>query len=193
MATRAEISALAQAKIAFVEDAIGLAYRYRCRAFASIVPKSAPRPSYEGLRKDYAYLFERLFYYLEDEYSQEQGVIVFDELDKARSHVLLNQMDKYFQHTVTGQQRSARIIPEPFFVHSDLTSMIQLADLVAYLISWAFRFPTMTAPSRAELTGIAQQLAGLRYRTVREIKGNPDFEIWSFVQITDLRGSDDRA
>ena len=49
-----------------------------------------------GLRKDYAYLFERFFYFLEDNAAREQGIVVFDELEKSQSHLLIDQMHRYF-------------------------------------------------------------------------------------------------
>jgi hypothetical protein len=97
------------------------------------VIRGAPAPPISThLRKDYAYLFERFYYFLEDADPSALGIVVFDELDKAQSHILLAQMDRYFKVTQKGRQRSGRIIPEPFFVHSDLTTGVQLADLVAY-------------------------------------------------------------
>ncbi|MFQ5615791.1 MAG: DUF3800 domain-containing protein [Anaerolineales bacterium] len=47
---------------------------------------------------------------------------------------------------------NGQITPEPFFVHSDLTTGVQLADLVAYLISWGFRTGDMTRPLRLSRT-----------------------------------------
>ena len=138
-AGRKELSALAQAKLAYVTDLLDICARYRCKAFASIVDKDSPRPSPSHLRKDYAYLFERFFYFLEDKETVPSGIIVFDELEKSQSHILLEQMDRYFKSTANGRQRSNQIIPEPFFVHSDLTTGIQLADLIAYIISWGVR------------------------------------------------------
>ncbi len=91
-----------------------------------------------------------------------------------------------------GQHRATRIISEPFFVHSDLTTGVQIADLVAYVVSWGFRTPQMTKPARAELAGFAKQIAGLRYRAVRERLGNPRFVIWSFARISDLRTQSER-
>ena len=96
-------------------------------------------------------------------------------------------MHRYFADTVVGQLRSNRIIPEPFFVHSDLTTGVQIADLVAYVISWGFRTSQMTKPARAELSQLSSQVARLRYRATRERLGNPEFGIWSFAHITDLR------
>lgn len=87
------------------------------------------------------------------------GIVVFDELEKSRSHLLVEQMDRYFKRTVKGQQRSGQIIPEPFFVHSDLTTGIQVADLIAYILSWGFRTRDMTEPARAELDALVHQSA----------------------------------
>jgi hypothetical protein len=50
----------------------------------------------------------------------------------------------------------------------------------------------MTAPQRAELNSFAQQVANLRYRATRDVGGNPNFAIWSFAHITDLRARNER-
>jgi len=117
---------------------------------------------------------------------------VFDELEKSRSHILLNQMDRYFRLTGKGRARSSRIIPEPFFVHSDLTTGVQIADLVAYIISWGFRLDNMTEPARREMGDLVNQVRRLRHRAVREVGNNPNFVIWSFAVIDDLRGVEDQ-
>ena len=88
------------------------------------------------MRRDYAFFFERFFYYLEDISTNEMGLIVFDELEKAKCRILIGQLESYFLETEKGYQRSARIVPEPFFVHSDLTTIVQLADIVAYSLNW---------------------------------------------------------
>ena len=116
----------------------------------------------------------------------------FDELEKSKSHLLIDQMHRYFAQTAVGRHRASRIIPEPFFVHSDLTTGVQIADLVAYVISWGFRMSRMSKPAREELSPFANQIARLRYRAVRERLGNPEFEIWSFAHITDLRTQAER-
>src|SRR5690606_534180 len=118
--------------------------------------------------------------------SRHMGIVVFDELDKAQSHILIDQTHKYFKDTAVGRQRASLILPEPFFVHSDLTTGIQLADLVAYTVSWGFRTPLMKKPAREELADFAAQVASLRYKATRPIKG-VDTAVWSFAHITDLR------
>lgn len=130
-----QLTALAQAKIAFCEKIFELCALHKAKAFASIIPKKAPRPVTGGLRKDYSFLFERFFYFLEDKYEQEHGIVVFDELERSQSHILINQMAEYFKKTKKGRQRASRVLPEPMFVHSDLTSLIQVADLLVYIIA----------------------------------------------------------
>jgi hypothetical protein len=186
------IAALAQAKLEYVKEVLEICARFRGRAFASIVDKDSPKPASDHLRKDYAYLFERFFYFLEDVGPNAFGVAVFDELDKVQSHLLVGQMDSYFKRTLRGRQRAGRVLPEPFFVHSDLTTGVQIADLVAYILSWGLRLRSMTKPARPELGGYAAQVSQLRHRTVREVAGNPQFTIWSFSYITDLRSQLER-
>ena len=186
------LKALAIAKLNYVASVFEICAELGCRAFASIVETDARPTASGGLRKDYSYLFERFFYFLEDHTAGEQGIVVFDELEKSQSHLLIDQMRRYFADTAVGQLRANQIIPEPFFVHSDLTTGVQLADLVAYVISWGFRTSRMTKPARAELSQLSTQVAKLRCRATRNRMDNPEFGIWSFAHITDLRTQDER-
>lgn len=184
-AGRREIIALAQAKLDYVREALGICAGFHCKAFASIVDKNSPDPGPKHLRKDYAYLFERFFYFLEDRDTTTSGIIVFDELEKSKSHLLLQKMENYFKHS----QRPATCKPNysrAFFVHSDLTTGIQLADFVAYIISWGLRLEGMEQPYRSELQGLVSQIMDLRYRTMREDNGQ-SYVSWSFKFIADLR------
>lgn len=186
-ATRNQLTALGQAKISFVREVLLVASRFRCKCFASITDRGAPRPTANYLRKDYAYLFERFFYFLEDAGNDPSGIVVFDELEKSSSHILLDQMHRYFRETAKGRHRSGLIIPEPFFVHSDLTTGVQLADLAAYTISWGVRLGGMTRPGRPELKEYGDVLCQMRHFSVREVGNNPLFRIWSFAILDDLR------
>jgi hypothetical protein len=186
-ATIAHLKALALAKLAYVREVFEVCARFRCRAFASIVETDAQPTLGAGLRKDYGYLFERFFYYLEDIGARESGIIVFDELEKTKSHIIIDQATKYFKETAVGRHRASLIVPEPFFVHSDLTTGVQIADLIAYTISWGWRTSTMTKPKRDELDPFAEQISAMRCCSIREMAGNPDYRIWSFAHITDLR------
>jgi hypothetical protein len=191
--TRRELTALAQAKVAFVENVLSLCACHGVRAFASIVPRTAPRPSGAFLRKDYAYLFERFFYFLEDGNHGELGLVIFDELERSQCHLLTDQMGLYFRGTVTGRLRASRVIPEPFFVHSELTTAVQIADLIAYVICWGVRFGSMVEPRREELQRIGEIACSLRYRTRRGVLEQPDHPIWSFCLIEDLRPREEKT
>lgn len=190
-ATVHHIKALALAKLNYVTQVFDIFHAANGKSFASIVDRDASPTATDGLRKDYAYLFERFFYFLEDMGGNEQGIIVFDELEKSQSHLLIYQMHKYFKEFAKGRTRSRLIVPEPLFVHSDLTTGIQIADLVAYCISWGFRLRRMTRPHRAELCCYTEQVANLRYRSERIINGEVR-EIWSFEYIDDLRTRQER-
>lgn len=162
-----EYIALAQCKLEFVHRLLAVCDSFKCVLFACLVPKAAPRP--EGrdfLRKDYAYLFERFFYFLEEKReSRGAGAIVFDELEKSRSHILVGQMDRYFKQTKKGRDRSELVIPEPFFVHSDLSTGVQIADIMAYLLGWGhYKADGAKSPERQELIEFASAAKKLAYR-----------------------------
>lgn len=188
-AGKREMAALAQAKLAYVKEVFEICSRHECRLFASIVADREHCDHHaDYLRKDYSYLFERFYYFLEDVDSSAAGIVVFDELEKSKSHILLGQMDSYFKLTGKGRERAKQIIPEPFFVHSDLTTGIQVADLAAYVISWGFRTASLTKPKREDLQGLVQIISQLRHRTERHVEGKTNFKVWSFGVIKDLRG-----
>jgi hypothetical protein len=165
---------------------------YGCKVFASIVDQDAPESTSGGLRKDYGYLFQRFFYFLEDMGAQ-QGILVFDELEKSKSHILIDQAHRYFKETVTGRHRASLVIPEPFFVHSDLTTGIQIADLVAYCMSWAYRLAGMTQPVRSELSPFITLIKPMERAVTRTVRGNDNFVIYSVCHISDLRTAPERV
>ena len=164
-ADRISLAALAQAKLEYVRRLFELCPTFRAQCLGIIVPVDAPGDrKVTVLRKDYAYLFERFFYFVDSKPSEHAGIIVFDELDKSASHILLGQMQAYYRDFKTGQDRSERLVPEPLFVHSDLTVGIQLADLVAYILSWGHKFDrgAIVPKPRAELASFTKQVEALR-------------------------------
>jgi hypothetical protein len=184
-----QLTALGQAKLAYVADALRLCRAHKTVAFASIIPNDIVRPDHDFLRKDYAFLFERFFHFLngrEDD-PRPMGTIVFDEVEKSQSQILIEQMERYFLRTAKGKARSRLIVPEPLFVHSDLTTMIQMADLIAYIVSWGVRLMggsrPMSKPRREELDPLARQVCGLRYHA--RTPGGHD--TWGFTTIGELR------
>ena len=121
------------------------------------------------------------------------GLIVFDEIDKAQAKLLLGQMEEYFSRTHIGRTRSGRIVPEPFFVHSDLTTAVQLADIAAYCLNWGLRLNRMEEPTRPEIEEFAQMVFDLRYvgRTV-DGRTNREWPLYGITYVDDLRPSMER-
>ena len=185
---RGEIAAYRQAGLAFVADLFRLCDEYGVRAFASIVDRDAPRLENEDfLRKDYSYLFERFFHFVREQTAHHQGLIVFDELERSQCQILTDQMRRYFLETSRGRDRAKHIIPEPFFVHSDLTTMIQAADFAAYVTAWGVTIPNMTRDRRSELMRLADALLELRYKSSTIGDDGNRYDVWGFKYIDDLR------
>lgn len=192
---REEFTAWGQAVLAFIREVYALSAQFGIRVFASIVACDAPRPAGNFLRKDYSYLFERFFYFLEDASPTEMGVVVFDELERSRCRRLLEQMEAYFLGTYKGRLRSSRIIPEPFFVHSDLTTAVQIADIVAYSLNWGTRLNRMAQPTRPEMEPFGQLAFDLRYIGQRPDAGDGLTlrPIYGIIYIDDLRPREERS
>lgn len=185
--SRPRLTALAQAKISYCEFVLELTRRHGGKVFATMVPKSAPRPpNGDEMRKDYAFFLERYYHFLNQTLGDPMGFLVFDELDKSASHVLLGQISRYFLKTKNGRTRSRLIVPEPMFVHSDLTSLVQLADLVAYIISWGLRLNKMPNSTRPELDLLVETVKRMRYKHVT-VGGDI---VWGIKEIKDLRPGD---
>jgi Protein of unknown function (DUF3800) len=182
--TKMGLTALAQAKLDYAGKLLELCHQYGCKIFASVICDENSIPADNGmLRKDYIYLFERFHYFLQDQVGEPRGIVVFDELDKSASHLLLSQMDKYFKKTTKGRYRAELIIPEPFFVHSDLTTGIQVVDFIAYIMSWNFRVGKLNKPSREELNSYLELIKPMRYRTTRKIGHSSEYAIWSVAVV----------
>jgi hypothetical protein len=187
---RAEFTAYGQACVTYAEELLRLCLVHGVKVFASIVHPDAPLTANEwALRRDIAFLFERYYYYLEDLGGDQRGLLVFDELERAQCRGLMGRMQDYFLHTETGRRRSSLIIPEPFFVHSDLTTGVQVADVVAYVINWAYRYGQMDEAGRSELQPLAYLVEQMVYKAERPgPEGSAGvWQIWSIKYLDDLR------
>jgi hypothetical protein len=192
---RDEFTAYGQATLGFVKRCLEVSAGYRVKTFAALVSTNAPRAADPLLlRRDYSFLFERFFYYLEDRSPTEMGLVVFDELEKAQSRLLIDQMERYFLRTQKGIQRASRIVPEPFFVHSDLTTAVQLADIIAYCFNWGTRLANkMTENVRPEIKPFADIAFNMRYVGRRfDQDGDQEWPIYGVFYLDDLRPRDER-
>ena len=157
--------------------------------FASVIPTTTKKPSSfeaeEYLRKDQVFLLERFFYALEAK--QKHGILVFDQVEHGADRKLVRQIQRYFTKTQTGVYRSSWIVPVPLFVSSEMSTMIQAADLCIYALNWGFRLPTlgMNQPTRDDITAeFGPWLHSLQYRG----QGNRDgrvFDTYGIVYVPD--------
>jgi len=128
---------------------------HKATLFAVAIPGSVTKPetfeAEEFLRKDQVFLLECYFYFLEER--KESGLLVMDETDRTEDPRFVRRLERYFTLSQTGRYRSARIVPSPFFVSSDMTYPIQAADVCIYCVNHAFRIPSwgMDAPVRADV------------------------------------------
>jgi hypothetical protein len=124
----------------------------------------------------------------------ECGILAFDEIGKSKGYLLIDQMSGYFKKSGKGRERSDLVIPEPFFVHSDLTTGIQLPDFMAYIISWGFRkLRGMAELRREELDDLVERVHRLEYQTSRTADNGADYVSWSLVYISELCDTLERA
>ena len=173
-----------------------LAAQLGVKVFASLVePERAFARRLTSCGKTTPTFSSGFFYYLEDTSSDEMGLIVFDELERTFCRRLLNQMEYYFLNTYKGRQRSSRIVPEPFFVHSDLTTAVQIADIVAYSLNWGLRLNRMDQPTRPEIEPFGQRACrppvhGQRPDAVQ--RGSGMRPVYGITYIDDLRPRGER-
>ena len=162
---------------------------------AAAVDKFAPRPLADQwedmLRKDYVYLFERLYYQME---TQPRGAMAaMDNLSEERciqGQRLNRVIARYFTRAHTGRLRSARILPEPLYARSDLTTLLGVADVAIYALNSVFR-PAVewSEPIREELRPYVDWIYRLRRRVERE----DGTGMWTVFHMADLRGGASRA
>ena len=190
---RDEFRAYGQAVLDFVAQALATAATFGVKVFASIVEPKAPRQTdQQMLRRDHAFLFQRFYQYLEETASDSHGLLVFDELERSQCLGVIRRMEGYFLRTKTGRMLSKRIIPEPFFVHSDLTTAVQMADVVCYVLNWTYRYGRMSAPIRAELNPYLDLIMPLVYKRPPSEQSS-GYPVYSVFYVDDLRPRGERG
>lgn len=190
--SRADFTAYGQACLEMARGIFQLLRDFEAVVFASVVPRGVKKPATDDgrdfLRKDYVFLLERYFYFLE--HMRDSGLLVLDETERTLDRRFVQQMERYFQLTRTGRFRAERVVPSPFFVSSDMTYPIQAADVCIYCINWGFRLPArgMNASGRPEIgQEFAPWLNQLQFRS-EETQGGATFTTYGIVYVPDPYG-----
>lgn len=151
--TRSEFTAYGQACLEMAHGVFQLLRSHQAKLFAAVVPCSVKKPSTpqadDFLRKDFVFLLERFFYYLE--LKNQTGLLVMDETEQTEDRRFVRRLERYFTHTHIGRYRTARIVPSPFFVASDMAYPVQAADVCIYCLNHAYRLPGMDGVVRTEI------------------------------------------
>jgi hypothetical protein len=140
---RADFTGYGQACLEMARGVFDILDAHGARLFAAAIPrgvkppKDHSRPDY--LRKDHVFLFERFYYFLEEQ--KQHGLLVMDESEKTLDRRFISRMEGYFMRTAVGRNRSYWIVPVPLFVSSDMTYAVQAADICLYALNWGFRPP----------------------------------------------------
>lgn len=186
---RSEFTAYGQACLRMARETMALLGQHGAVLIASAIPRGIIKPpDYrfdDYLRKDIVFMLERLFYFLEAQ--QDYGVLVMDETEKLEDRRFVSRMERYFTKTATGRERTAWIVPTPFFVSSDMALAVQAADLCIYCINWGFRLPSrgMSAERRDEIAGMfGTDLASLQYRG-QGYRDGQVFDTYGIVYVPD--------
>ena len=151
--SRDELTAYGQASVLMAEGIFERLISHDARLFAAVIPPVKPPTDYNEafLRKDHVFLLERFFYFLEEK--REHGLLVFDETDANDDRRFVRRLEAYFTRTQKGRQRTAWIVPSPLFVSSEMSYLIQAADIAIYCVNWGFRIPThgFNKPTRPDI------------------------------------------
>ena len=165
-AKRDQYTAYGQACLKMAQGVVDILVKSESKLFAAVITRGIKPPQgykhEDFLRKDQVFMFERFFYLLAEK--DENGVIVMDETEKKQDRRFVSRMEKYFTKTERGRKFANHIVPSPFFVSSDMSLAVQVADLCIYAINWGFRTNEIDAETRPEIeTMFAEHLGKLQY------------------------------
>lgn len=163
-----------------------LARDYDVKAFAMITSADSSKVVFTGrLRKDYSYLFERFYNFLNSLSNGNIGMIVMEGTKSDDAIIKKNNITEYFLKTNNGRIRSKLIMPEPLMANGYIDKIFQLTQLLGFVVSWGVRLQGMTVPRRHDLNDLVAAFNNMRF-SYRLQNGNKD---WSFKFISDVNPS----
>ncbi len=151
--SREELTAYGKASLLFVDGLLNILQDHNCKVFASRIPRGTgyPPDGRENLvRKDQYFLFQRFDKFLKA--SRESGVLVMDETDKQEDRRYVRSLHRLFVGHEGARRLTQTILPNPFFVASDMSYLVQAADVILYMLNHGYRLTRRdAAPHRMEI------------------------------------------
>jgi len=98
-------------------------------------------------------LLERVQNFLQEFHPKHLGVIVADDVSVQSNRSLALKHSFFQREGTTSGLKLRNIVEMPFFVRSELSNGIQLADLCAYNVYRAFRYEQPEYPYFQEILG----------------------------------------
>ena len=102
-------------------------------------------------RKAYELLLERIQSFLQEFHAKHLGLIVADDMSIQMNRSLAMKHSFFQRKGTTAGVRLRNIVETPFFVRSELSNGVQLADLCAYNVYRAFRYESPDYPFFARI------------------------------------------
>jgi hypothetical protein len=185
--TRDELTAFGQGSTRFADELLRILLEHNVAVFASRIPRGTDRPreKQEGLiRKDQFFLLERFDRFLRDQ--GQMGILILDESDKDLDRKYVSSLDRLVRNHETAKRFTETIVPSPFFVASDMSYLIQAADIVLYLLNWGFRLSSRApSPERMELEALDGGRIGKMVHRRQVRSGSKQFTSYSVFDVND--------
>jgi hypothetical protein len=194
---RTEYSAWAQSLIDYADGLLRLCVEWDLKVFATLFAPNTPRPAPDEARrflgKEVMFLLQRYHAHLCGYKDGAAGLMIMDEIGRSRCKKSLSVISGYFARTEHGKEWADVIVPEPFYVRSELTTMIHIADIVAYIINWGYRTGPINEPAREEMLPFGKYIREMTVTTETTDGEGKTWRMWSIHFIQDLRPSGARG
>ncbi|MCW5749740.1 MAG: DUF3800 domain-containing protein [Alphaproteobacteria bacterium] len=96
-------------------------------------------------KKAYEFLLERIQHYMREYHPKHNALVVMDDSSKQLNRAVAMK-HAYFQRAGNQHLKFTQIVGHPFFTASELSSGVQLADLLAYNVYRAFKDENLGYP-----------------------------------------------